>query len=127
MSGAGAGDKTSVAAIKERAGKKVKAKVAEAVSSITLGRMAQETVPEGATVYTDQNYGYKGFAKKNCRHEAANHSAGEYIKGEVHTQGIESFWFMPKRGHAGVYRKMSKKHLQRYMDEYAGRHTSARL
>lgn len=70
MSGAGAQDKTPVVAIKERERKKVRAKVAEAVSSITLRRMVQETVPEGTTVYTDQNYGYKGLAKKNCRHEA---------------------------------------------------------
>lgn len=91
MSGAGVQDKTPVVANKKRASKKVRAKVAEPVSSITLQRMAQETVPEGATAYTDQSYGYKGLAKKNYRHEAVNHLAGEYIKGQAHTQGVESF------------------------------------
>ena len=64
----------------------------------------------------------KGPIKKNYKHESVNHSAGEYIKGQAHTNGVESFWSMLKRGHAGVYHKMSKKHLQRYIDEYVGRH-----
>ena len=51
-----------------------------------------------------------------------NHGVGEYIKGKAHTNGVESFWSMLKRGHAGGYHKMSKKHLQRYIDEYVGRH-----
>ena len=64
----------------------------------------------------------RGLAKENYRHEAVNHSVGEYIKGQAHTNGVESFWSMLKRGHTGIYHKMSKKHLQRYIDEYAGRH-----
>ena len=84
--------------------------------------IVQGSVEEGAMVYTDQNVSYKGLIKKNYKHESVNHSAGEYIKGQAHTNGVESFWAMLKRGHAGVYHKMSKKHLQRYIDEYAGRH-----
>ena len=122
MSGAGVQDKTPVVAIKERGSRQVKAKVTERVSSILLQRMVQETVEEGSVVYTDQNPGYKGLKKKNYRHESVNHSAGEYIKGKAHTNGVESFWSMLKRGHAGVYHKMSPKHLQRYIDEYVGRH-----
>ena len=56
-----------------------------------------------------------------------NHSAGEYIKGKAHTNGVESFWAMLKRGHAGVYHQMSPKHLQRYIDEYVGRHNARPL
>lgn len=122
MSGAGVQDKTPVVAVRERGSGKVKAKVTERVSSITLQRMVQETAPEGSAVYTDKHPGYIGLKKKNYRHESVNHGAGEYIKGKVHTNGVESFWSMLKRGHAGVYHKMSKKHLQRYIDEYAGRH-----
>lgn len=47
-------------------------------------------------VYTDQN---PELVKKNYRHEAANHGVGEYIKGQAHTNGVESFWAMLKRGH----------------------------
>ena len=122
MSGAGVQDKTPVVAVKERETGKVKAKVTERVSSITLQNMIQESVEEGSMVYTDQNSGYKNIVKKNYRHTSVNHSAGEYIKGQAHTNGVESFWSMLKRGHAGVYHKMSPKHLQRYIDEYVGRH-----
>lgn len=47
---------------------------------------------------------------------------GEYVRGVVHTQTIDSFWAMFKRGYRGVYHYMSRKHLQRYVDEYAFRH-----
>ena len=46
----------------------------------------------------------------------------EYVNGQAHTNGIESFWAMLKRGHKGVYHKMSPKHLHRYINEFAGRH-----
>ena len=122
MVGAGAQDKVPVVGIRERGSRRVKAKVTEPVSGVMLRGMVRETVKEGAMVYTDQNPGYKALAKKNYRHEAVNHGTGEYIKGNAHTNGVEAFWSMLKRGHMGVYHKMSKKHLQRYIDEYAGRH-----
>ena len=122
LSSAGTQDKTPVIGIRERATGKVKAKVTNTVSSITLQNAIQESVEEGSMVYTDQNRGYKNIVKKNYRHSSVNHSAGEYIKGMAHTNGVESFWSMLKRGHMGVYHQMSKKHLQRYIDEYAGRH-----
>ena len=55
-------------------------------------------------------------------HEAVNHSAGEYVRGMAHTNGIESFWSMLKRGYQGTYHKMSPKHLERYINEFSGRH-----
>ena len=91
MSGAGPQDKTPVVAIKERESKKIKAKVTKPVSSITLQRMVQETVEEGSTVYTDQNRGYIGLKRKNYGHEAVNHSVGEYVREQAHTNGVESF------------------------------------
>ena len=127
MSGAGAQDKTPVIGVRERATGKVKAKVANTVSSITLQNMIQESAEEGSMIYTDQNRGYKNIVKKNYRHASVNHSAGEYIKGMAHTNGVESFWSMLKRGHMGIYHKMSSKHLQRYIDEYVGRHNARPL
>ena len=50
------------------------------------------------------------------------HSLQEYVKGEVHTNGIESLWSLFKRAHKGTFHKLSPKHLQRYVDEFAGRH-----
>ena len=55
-------------------------------------------------------------------HQSVRHSVGEYVDGMAHTNGIESFWSMLKRAHKGVYHKISAKHLQRYVDEFAGRH-----
>ena len=55
-------------------------------------------------------------------HESVNHTVGEYVKGQAHTNGIESFWAVLKRAHKGTFHKLSPKHLQRYVDEFAGRH-----
>ena len=55
-------------------------------------------------------------------YETVHHSVGEYVRGQAHTQGIESFWSMLKRAHKGVYHKLSPKHLDRYVREFAGRH-----
>ena len=59
-----------------------------------------------------------------CRssHETVKHSVSEYVNGMAHTNGIESFWALLKRGYHGTYHHMSDKHLQRYVNEFAGRH-----
>ena len=57
-------------------------------------------------------------------HEAVNHSVSEYVRDMVSTNGMESFWAMLKRGHQGVYHKMSPKRLDRYCQEFAGRHNA---
>ena len=71
-----------------------------------------------ATVYTDDARAYDTLPNR----QAVNHSAGEYVNGMAHTNGIESFWSMLKRGYYGTYHKMSVKHLDRYVKEFAGRH-----
>lgn len=80
---------------------------------------------EGATVYTDDFTSYKNLP--DYEHEAVNHSVGEHVRGKAHTQGIESMWSMLKRGHKGTYDKMSWKHLNRYVGEFAGRHNQRDL
>ena len=52
------------------------------------------------------------------------HSVGEYVNGMAHTNGIESFWSMLKRAHKGTFHKISAKHLDRYVTEFAGRHNN---
>ena len=63
-----------------------------------------------------------GFGKQGFRVESVNHSVKEYVNGQAHTNGIESFWALLKRGYHGTYHKMSPKHLHRYVDEFSGRH-----
>ena len=117
--GRGAVGKAAVVGAKDRKTNKVKAKVVENTDAKTLQRFVADTAAEGATVYTDDAKAYKGMP---FDHESVRHSVGEYVSGMAHTNGIESFWSMLKRAHKGVYHHFSVKHLQRYVDEFAGRH-----
>jgi len=76
-------------------------------------------VANGAMLYTDEHRSYLGL--KDYRHEAVNHSHGEYVRGSVHTNSIESAWALIKRGHYGTFHQWSKKHLGRYIDEFVFR------
>ncbi len=85
----------------------------------TLQGFVDERAAPGATVYTDDASACQGIPFK---HEAVNHSAGEYMRKQAHTNGIESFWALFKRGHVGTFHHVSEKHLARYVREFAGRH-----
>ena len=117
--GRGTVGKTAVVGAKDRKTNKVKAKVAENTDAKTLQKFVADTAAKGATVYSDDASAYKGMP---FDHTSVRHSVGEFVDGMAHTNGIESFWSMLKRAHKGVYHKMSAKHLQRYVDEFAGRH-----
>ncbi len=77
--------------------------------------------PDEATLMTDAAVVYK-YLGKDYNHHTVNHSIGEYVRGQAHTNGIESFWATLKRGYTGTYHYMSSKHLSRYITEFAGRH-----
>ena len=119
MSGRGPVGKTTVIGAKDRASNRIAARTAETRDADTLQNFICENADIQATVYTDDWSAYKGMP---FNHEAVNHSAGEYVRGMAHTNGIESFWAMLKRGYQGTYHKISAKHLQRYVNEFAGRH-----
>ncbi len=116
--GRGAVGKTAVVGMKDRKTNEVVAKTVDNVKKPTLHEFVEENTEEGTEIYTDENKAYEGL--KN--HKAVKHSVGEYVIGNVHTNGVESFWAMFKRGHKGIYHKMSKKHLDRYVKEFVGRH-----
>ena len=78
-----------------------------------------ESAEEGATVYTDDAAAYEGMP---FHHESVKHSVSEYVDGQIHTNGMESFWSMLKRAHKETFHKISPKHLQRYVSEFAGKH-----
>ena len=72
--------------------------------------------------FTDEATAYQGLS--GVHHKQVKHSAGEYVDGQASTNGLESFWSLLKRGYHGTYHKMSVKHLNRYVSEFAGRHNA---
>ena len=117
--GRGAVGKTAVVGVKDRATKQVAARVVERTDAATLQGFVVEHTAPGATVYSDDSSAYDSLP---FDHDTVKHSLSEYVKGDVHTNGIESLWSMLKRAHKGIYHKMSPKHLDRYVQEFAGRH-----
>ncbi len=87
-----------------------------------LQGFVRETTEIGAVVYTDEARAYEGMPHRS--HWTVQHSAGEYVKRQATTNGIESFWALLKRGINGTYHHVSSKHLGRYVTEFSGRHNS---
>ena len=74
-----------------------------------------------AKVFTDENRGYAGL-RYLYDHESVNHSAREYFKNMARVNGVESFWATLKRSVNGTFHHLSKKHLQRYVNQFCGKH-----
>ncbi len=117
--GRGPAGKTAVAGIRDQASRHVRAQVVESPDRATLHGFIQRHVAPDATVYSDEARAYQGLP---FSHQTVNHSVREYVRDQVTTNGIESFWAVLKRAHMGTYHKISPEHLQRYVDEFAGRH-----
>ena len=118
-SGRGPVGKTAVVGVKDRATKRVAATVVTATDAATLQGFVREHTAAGATVYTDDATAYESLP---FNHATVKHSLSEYVKGDIHTNGIESLWSMLKRAHKGTFHKLSQKHLDRYVQEFAGKH-----
>jgi transposase-like protein len=118
--GRGAVGKAAVIGAKARDGK-IKAKAIKNTDAESLEGFVHSHVEPGATVFTDEHSGYRRLGE-TFGHHSVKHSAGEYVNGMAHTNGIESFWATLKRGYKGTYHKMSAKHIERYVTEFAGRH-----
>ena len=122
--GRGPVGKATVVGAKDRETNKVSASVVRNTDRPTLQGFIKDRVYGGANVFTDEHKGYEGIPNV---HKAVRHSVSEYARGQAHTNGIESFWSMLKRGYHGVYHQMSEKHLNRYVTEFAGRHNDRPL
>ncbi|MDE0170739.1 MAG: IS1595 family transposase [bacterium] len=116
--GRGTVGKTAVVGARDRGSRKVAARVVPNTQAATLQGFVEERRVPNAPVYTDGATAYDGLPNR----EKVAHSVGEYVRGEAHTNGMESFWSMLKRGYHGTYHRMSAKHLQRYVNEFCGRH-----
>ncbi len=122
--GRGTVGKTAVVGVKDRDTNQVRAKVVRSVNADTMEDFIDEHVEPDAVVFSDESTVYSGLPHA---HETVTHSVGEYVRGMAHTNGIESFWAMLKRAHEGTFHKMSPKHLNRYVQEFAGKHNAREL
>lgn len=121
--GRGTVGKAAVAGVKDRDTNRVSAAVVAHTDAETLTGFVRDHTADGAMVYTDEANAYDRLPNR----EAVRHGTGEYVRDMAHTQGIESFWAMLKRGYMGTYHWMSHKHLDRYVTEFANRHNVREL
>jgi transposase-like protein len=134
--GRGPVGKTAVLGMKERGkGGRTKGIKIEATDAQTIQDLIVQNVEVGSTLHTDEHLSYAGIGGLFFNHETINHGQGEYARDGVTTNSIESVFAVLKRGLIGVYHHASKKHLGRYVDEFAFRlnegnvknHTMSRL
>jgi transposase-like protein len=107
--------KTAVMGILDRDTRQVRAKVVPNVRRVTLQGEILKNVTPGSTIYTDQAVAYDAL-KQQFIHETVSHVEA-YVKGRVHTNGLENFWALTKRTLAGTYVAVEPFHLDRYLDE----------
>jgi transposase-like protein len=123
ITGTGGKDKTAVLGILERGGKVV-TKVVDNTKKKTLQKEVREHVLAGSALFTDALKSYEGLDE--FQHEVIDHAV-EYVRGEVHTNGLENFWSLLKRGLKGTYVSVEPFHLFRYLDEQAYRYNNRRM
>lgn len=107
--------KTAVHGLLDRELRQVRAKVLPNVKRETLQNEILKNVKHGSTMHTDEAVAYDGLRRRYV-HEVVNHSE-TYVKGQVHTNGLENFWSLLKRSLRGTYVAVEPFHLDRYLDE----------
>ncbi len=91
-----------------------------------MGAFISKHVPKGSTIYSDEAPVYNHL-KRYYTHDSVKHALNIYVEGNVHTNTIENFWSILKRGLYGIYHQVSEKHLERYLDEYSARFNTRSL
>jgi transposase-like protein len=119
--------KTAVLGIVERKGRVVAKVVADAQKDTLLPIVGEVVYPK-AMIYTDDHASYDGlqWMGQNHRHSTVNHSLG-YVDGWAHTNTIDGFWSLVKRGIGGVYYQVGAEYLQSYLDEYSFRYNRRKV
>ena len=127
IKGTGGVGKTAVMGMLERPVRDghstVRTRVVPNTRRSTLSGEVHAQVSQGAAVYTDGLQSYAGL-EADYLHEVVNHDADEYVRGNVHTNGIENFWSLLKRSLYGTYVSVEPFHLFRYLDEQAFRYNA---
>jgi len=116
--GRGPVGKAIVVGMKDRDTNVVRAEVIENAKREALHGFVGDYAKPQAMKYTDELLAYEGLDN----HETVKHSISEWVRDQAHTNGIESFWALLKRGYYGTFHHVSPKHLHRYVNEFAGRH-----
>ena len=119
----GLNSKTAVMGMLDRDSRKVRARVVPNVKRETLQSAILNEIEKGSTVYTDGATVYDNLATRDYIHETVNHLE-EYVRGEVHTQGIDNFWSLLKRGLTGTYIAVEPFHMDRYVTEQMFRYNN---
>lgn len=114
-------NKTVVLGAVERGGR-VRLRVAPDASSASVKGFLTDVVADDAeAIYTDSHRSYRGIGDHNTKHEYVDHSRDEWVRGQIHTNTVESVWSLFDRSVIGAYHKLSVKHLPAYLDEAAFR------
>ena len=111
------GNKVAVAGAVERKGDARLQTIPDTTRKTLHSFINKHVAPDTEAIYTDEWPAYKGIADADTRHETVNHSAEEWVRGDVHTNTIEGIWSLFKRSVVGSYHKVSHKHLDAYLDE----------
>lgn len=121
------GNKSIVVGLKQRGGR-VRPRVIADVTGATLKQVVRDHVAPSARILTDEGSGYRGIGKEFAGgHHTVRHSSFEFARGDVHTNSIEGFFGMVRRGLDGIYHSVSAKHLHRYLGEFEFRHNYREL
>lgn len=116
-------DKTPVFGVLNRGGM-IRARKVKDVSAHSLQMIIKQNVKQGSYIMTDEWRGYSGLDKKNYIHARVNHGANQYVIGDAHTNSIESFWSLLKRGIMGQYHHITERYLDAYVSEFCFRHNN---
>jgi len=111
------GNKKAVAGAVERDGEARLQTIPDTTRKTLHSFIDNHVAPDTEAIYTDEWPAYNGIADADTRHETVNHSADEWVRGDVHTNTVEGIWSLFKRSVVGSYHKVSHKHLDSYLDE----------
>jgi len=115
-------NKQAVFGAVERKGRIVAAHVGKTVRSTPNYRRIRQYVMPSTLIYTDEGWEFAKLRKRGYEHRRIRHDEKVYVSGDIHTNTVEGFWSIVKRGISGVYHAVSAKHLQGYLNEYAWRY-----
>jgi transposase-like protein len=119
-------NKAAVMTLVERGGRARSTHVAR-VTAAELKPAIREHVERDASIVTDEWLSYRGLDREFAGHDFVSHSEGEYVRGAVHTNTVESYFAILKRGVNGVYHHVSPAHLHRYLNEFDVRYNARHI